>query len=61
MSEYIEDCPFCNHDAELEYEEQEIPSKNKWVRVVCTDCGASSGWYLSKEQAIAAWNKRYGN
>ena len=29
MSEYIEDCPFCDYDAELEYEEQEIPSKDK--------------------------------
>ena len=27
--EYIEDCPFCDYDAELEYEEQEIPSKDK--------------------------------
>lgn len=51
-------CPFCGSLAEIEYEENDFAVKDNWVKVQCTECGGNSGWYLSEEEAIEAWNKR---
>ena len=58
MKENIKPCPFCGGKAEIEYEENDFAVKDDWVKVQCTECGGNSGWYLSEEQAINAWNKR---
>ena len=54
----VKACPFCGSRGRIEYEENEFPSKDKWVKVQCVSCGGNSGWYLSEEMAIEAWNKR---
>ena len=58
MNNTLKRCPFCGSLAEIEYEENEFAVKDNWVKVQCTECGGNSGWYLSEEQAIEAWNKR---
>jgi len=67
----IEKCPFCGKDvAEIsncqELEEcrhfEQCHATGPYVCVVCNvhegGCGASSGYYVSAEKAIAAWNSR---
>ena len=67
----IEKCPFCGKDvAEIsncqELEEcrhfEKCHATGPYVCVVCNihegGCGASSGYYVSEEKAIAAWNSR---
>lgn len=58
MTEKLKYCPFCGNIAELEQESQEYPTGEEWYRVVCSDCGSNSGWYMSTEAAIQAWNSR---
>ena len=56
--ETLKVCPFCGKAGHVEQEEQESPSVDEWYRVVCEDCGGNSGWYMSSEMAIHAWNIR---
>lgn len=58
MTEPLKHCPFCGNTAELEQEEQEYPTGGEWYRVICSDCGGNSGWYMWPEAAIANWNSR---
>jgi Lar family restriction alleviation protein len=51
----IKSCPFCGGKAKNGTEEY----GNDYYKVVeCKKCGASSGWYDTDNEAIAAWNKR---
>ena len=63
MSEELKFCPFCG--------EEEAPTvivragQNGWRdrnAVLCDyekgGCGAESGWYHSREEAVDAWNRR---
>ena len=59
MKDKLKPCPFCGHEAELEHEEQEMPTAEKWYRVICSYCGSNSGWLMWAEAAIESWNKRY--
>ncbi len=60
MTASLKVCPFCGHDGEIEYESSEVLDRDNWVHIVCGECGGSSGWYLSDEQAVTAWNERSG-
>lgn len=57
MTQTLKRCPFCGHEAEIEYEANEIPVKDNWIKVQCVNCGSNSGWYLSEGQAVEAWNR----
>ena len=54
----LKPCPFCGSEAEFEQEEQELATGEEWYRVICTDCGGNSGWYMFAGQAATAWNSR---
>ncbi len=58
MTEPLKHCPFCGNTAELEQEEQEYPTGEEWYRVIYSDCGGNSGWYMWPEAAIVKWNNR---
>lgn len=62
-------CPFCG-GTRVEFEEENF----KWCRVICVDCGASSGSVrryehfkkpldvtTAKDRAFAEWNRRVAN
>jgi Lar family restriction alleviation protein len=55
MTEQLKPCPFCGEPAEL------FRVMLKW-RVQCTKaidgCGMETAFFLDKERAIAAWNRR---
>jgi Lar family restriction alleviation protein len=55
MTEQLKPCPFCGEPAEL------FRVMLKW-RVQCTKaidgCGMETSFFLDKERAIAAWNRR---
>lgn len=58
MASELKRCPFCGGEAELYHAE----ATNCWY-VYCKDetgCSASidKGFFNSKEEAIAAWNRR---
>ncbi len=52
-------CPFCGRRARIE------TSGNYYVtekfKVRCVGCLTVSVYYDSREEAIAAWNRRYGD
>ena len=54
MNNELKPCPFCGSRAELEYESKELPDGENWLHVVCSNCGGSSGYYLSAESARRA-------
>ena len=58
MNATFKPCPFCGSHAELEYEGKEIPDGENWLHIVCSNCGGSSGYYMSAESARRAWNMR---
>jgi Lar family restriction alleviation protein len=61
-------CPFCgNHRIAVAVDNAAYSlglSENTNFQTVCSvtsfGCGASSGWYETKEKAIQAWNRRAG-
>ena len=50
VEEALKPCPFCGGEAEME-------SHNEYW-AVCNDCEGSTDMYLTKQEAIEAWNKR---
>ncbi len=51
MSEKLKPCPFCGHDAS-------VFGVCGVVKVLCSNCGASTGPRLSIKCAIEDWNRR---
>ena len=60
-------CPFCGNEKVIVLEESGNSEIFENIRnyVICCDfnnggCGATSGYRISEEEAIEAWNKRAG-
>lgn len=51
MGEELKPCPFCGHDASMF-------GVCGVVKVLCSNCGASTGPRLSLRGAIKDWNRR---
>ena len=51
MGEELKPCPFCGHDAS-------VFGACGVVKVLCSNCGASTGPRLSLQGAIEDWNRR---
>lgn len=51
MSENLKPCPFCGHDASMF-------GVCGVVKVLCSNCGASTGRRLSLQGAMEDWNRR---
>lgn len=51
MSEGLKPCPFCGHDAS-------VFGVVGIMKVLCSNCGASTGPRLSLQGAIEDWNRR---
>ena len=51
MGEELKPCPFCGHDAS-------VFGVCGVVKVLCSNCGASTGPRLSLQGAIEDWNRR---
>lgn len=51
MSEPLKPCPFCGHDAI-------VFGVCGVAKVICSNCGASTGPRLSLQGAIEDWNRR---
>lgn len=50
-------CPFCGHEAKA-YASHYANIGEHWVICLSPNCGGKTHWWTSREQAIAAWNKR---
>ena len=63
MLEGLKQCPFCGHDAEVITNDEEIGFSEDALMylVCCTWCSGNSGWALTQEDAVAAWNRRFCN
>ena len=51
MAEKLKRCPFCNSEARVMSEFGDV-----WL--VCKNCGAGTGVFDTKEEAVNAWNSR---
>lgn len=60
MSETLRLCPFCGGEAQIPpREDQEwFPEKGAWT-VWCKECGSEISCFDTKEEALAAWNRRH--
>ncbi len=47
-------CPFCNGTAKI----KDLKKITYYVK--CSECKASTGTFISSEEAVIAWNKRDG-
>lgn len=56
----LKPCPFCGGKAELHsWHKPECMAKDEIrAEVWCNDCPATVGTYLTKEEAVEAWNRR---
>lgn len=55
MKDELKDCPFCGTDAPDWCD----TSGGDWHYIQCRNCeGATGGYHKSREDAIAAWNRR---
>lgn len=48
----LEHCPFCNGT------KIDLALIGDEFAMRCSNCGASTGWYETETEAIAAWNRR---
>lgn len=70
MAEGLKPCPFCGKETELVTKEINQRLDDiifPMFQVVCSmqsgmyaknGCGAASGWRLTEEEAVRAWNRR---
>ena len=56
--EELKPCPFCGGDARYNRITYHTVIANESHIVFCAKCGASTQKYKTKQEAIAAWNKR---
>lgn len=60
MTAELKPCPFCSNITYLRI----FPYKDSHHHIICYvgagGCGASSGRYRSRNEAISAWNRRDG-
>jgi Lar family restriction alleviation protein len=56
--EKLKPCPFCGEEKDLPFEQDNIHKHE--IRVICNNCGCSSGFSLSKNAAVKTWNTRLG-
>ena len=57
----LKNCPFCNGKAMMQWQPTKEDVRFTYSWVVCTNCFAQSGTFLSAERAIEAWNRREGD
>lgn len=62
MEEKLKPCPFCgNNEITITVRIGKNGFRDRYA-VLCDygdgGCGAESGWYHSKEEAVFAWNQR---
>ena len=50
MAKKLKLCPFCGAQAEI--------VEDHYYKIYCTKCPTTLGAYLTKEEAVKAWNKR---
>lgn len=65
----VYNCPFCGYLSSLsverndEYADESYPERDLQYQVVCDvndgGCGASSGFYTTKDAAVTCWNTRH--
>ena len=51
----LKPCPFCGDETAMR-----LFYYNLFIRVKCDECGASSGYRKTEEEARQAWNMRKG-
>ena len=55
-------CPFCGGYADMWSKLPRFtPHAVKEYAIICEDCGATSGFKPSEEEAQAVWNRRVNN
>lgn len=52
------DCPMCGSTATAYYRPSERYENSAWVSCDSEDCGTQTCFWETREQAIAAWNRR---
>lgn len=57
MTEELKPCPFCGGKAEVVWMPY-INVEGMGLVVECNHCWAETGYYATREEAIAAWNRR---
>ena len=60
LAERLKPCPFCGSEAEVITNDEEISftGGELMYSVCCTWCSGNSGWALTQEDAITAWDRR---
>lgn len=66
MNEELKPCPFCGGKGEIGIADIDVPFfYSVWCENTFKSCTAStpdwSGWHLSEQEAIEAWNRRADN
>ena len=56
MEDKLKPCPFCGGMTKLLGEQ--LPVGSTFYFVQCLKCYSKSGYYIDKQEAIDAWNKR---
>lgn len=55
---YVKDCPLCTQNPDAPEKSVFLICNSYRYWVLCTHCGAKTGEYETKEEAIEAWNTR---